>query len=57
MTVSGIATRMIKYSKGNLHDINHFMKVYAYAKIIDEYEMLDSRTQEVLEAQGWIIRF
>lgn len=49
MTVSEIATRMIKYSKGNLHDINHFMKVYAYAKIIGECELLDSRTQEVLE--------
>ncbi len=49
MTVSEIANRMIKYSKGNLHDINHFMKVYAYAKIIGECEKLDSKTQEVLE--------
>jgi HD superfamily phosphodiesterase len=49
MNVSEIATRMIKYSKGNLHDINHFMKVYAYAKTIGECENLDSKTQEVLE--------
>jgi len=49
MTVSEIATRMIKYSKGNLHDINHFLKVYAYAKTIGECEKLDSKTQEVLE--------
>lgn len=49
MTVSEIATRMIKYSDGNLHDINHFLKVYAYAKIIGECEKLDSRAQEMLE--------
>lgn len=49
MAVSEIAARMIKYSKGNLHDINHFMKVYAYAKIIGECEKLDGKTQEVLE--------
>lgn len=49
MTVSEIATRMIEYSNGNLHDINHFLKVYAYAKIIGECEKLDSKTQEMLE--------
>lgn len=49
MTVSEIATKMIEYSKGNLHDVNHFMKVYAYAKTIGEREKLDSKTQEVLE--------
>lgn len=50
MTVSEIATKMIGFSNGNLHDINHFLKVYAYSKIIGEGEKLDSRTQEVLEA-------
>ncbi|MGD9567942.1 MAG: HD domain-containing protein [Sedimentibacter sp.] len=49
MNVSEIATKMIKYSNGNLHDINHFMKVYAYAKTIGECEKLDSKTQAVLE--------
>lgn len=49
MTVSEIVTRMIKDSKGNIHDINHFLKVYAYAKTIGECEKLDSKTQEVLE--------
>ncbi len=38
MTVSEIMVKMVKYSKGNLHDINHFMKVYAYAKTIAECE-------------------
>lgn len=49
MTVSEIATKMIEYSKGDLHDINHFMKVYAYAKVIGECEKLDRDTQTVLE--------
>lgn len=54
MTVSEIATGMIKYSNGNLHDINHFMKVYAYAKTIGECEKLDSKTQAVLEVAAII---
>lgn len=49
MIVSEITTKMIEYSKGNLHDINHFMKVYAYAKIIGECEKLDKNTQTALE--------
>lgn len=49
MKVSEIVTKMIDYSDGNLHDINHFMKVYGYAKIIGECENLDDNTQEVLE--------
>ena len=30
-TIAELAQRMIAYSTGNLHDINHFLKVYAYA--------------------------
>lgn len=52
MMVSEIVTKMIEYSKGNLHDINHFMKVYAYAKIIGECEKLDNDTQTVLEVSA-----
>lgn len=50
MSVSEIAAKMIKYSDGNLHDINHFLKVYAYARTIGECEKLDGKTQEILEA-------
>ena len=32
--------------KGDLHDINHFMKVYAYAKTIAEGENLTSGAAE-----------
>lgn len=49
MKVSEITAKMIQYSQGNLSDINHFLKVYAYAKVIGECEQLDSETQAVLE--------
>ena len=34
MLISHIAQKMIRESHGNLHDINHFLKVYAYARTI-----------------------
>lgn len=49
MIVSKITQKMIDCSAGNLHDINHFMKVWAYAKTIGEYEKLDQEKQLVLE--------
>lgn len=49
MTVSEIVKKMIAYSEGNTHDIAHFMKVYAYARIIGECEGLDADTQTTLE--------
>ncbi len=36
MTISEIMQKMIIYSKGNLHDINHFLKVWSFAKTIGE---------------------
>lgn len=49
MTVAEVVKKMIAYSDGNLHDIAHFLKVYAYAKTIGECEKLDQNTQTVLE--------
>lgn len=40
---------MIEYSEGNIHDINHFIKVWTYAKTIGKMEHLDERTQFILE--------
>ncbi len=37
------------FCNGNLHDINHFLKVWAFAKNIGELEGLDAQTQETLE--------
>ena len=49
MNISQIMEKMIAFSNGNLHDINHLMCVWTYAKIIGELEGLDRRTQETLE--------
>lgn len=49
MNVSEIMKEMVKYSEGNLHDINHFMKVYTYAKMIGECEKLSENEQTIVE--------
>lgn len=40
---------MTDFYKGNIHDIYHFLKVWAFAKNIGEAEGLDPKTQETLE--------
>ena len=50
MSIAEITKKMIDFYHGNLHDINHFLKVYAYAKTIGECEGLDELTQISLEA-------
>ena len=49
MTIAEITTKMVDFYHGNLHDINHFMKVWAYAKTIGDCERLDGATQTILE--------
>lgn len=49
MKISDAIEKMIDFYKGDLHDINHFLKVWAFAKNIGEQEELDARTQETLE--------
>ena len=49
MNISQIMEKMIAFSNGNLHDMNHLMCVWTYAKTIGELEGLDRRTQETLE--------
>ena len=47
---TGLAiSAMIDYLHGNLHEVEHLLKVYGYAKAIGEMEGLDARTQEILE--------
>lgn len=41
--------KMIDFYRGDRRDINHFLKVYAFAKAIGECEGLDARTQRILE--------
>ena len=50
INISEMIQKMIGYSDGNIHDIEHFMKVWAYAKTIGELEHLDEATQFILEA-------
>lgn len=40
---------MIDFYEGNIHDIDHFLKVWALAKTIGEAEGLDGETQGILE--------
>lgn len=54
MTIAEIMVKMIDCSKGNLHDINHFMKVYAFAKTIGECENLSQSEQEILEVAALV---
>lgn len=49
-TVVAAATqKMIEFYKGNVRDIAHFLKVWAFAKTIGELEGLKPHTQKVLE--------
>ncbi len=47
--VSQVMMDMIDYSQGDLHDIDHFLKVYAYAKTIAEQEGVTPFQQQTVE--------
>ena len=49
MTIAEILRKMIAFSDGNLHDIDHLVRVWTYARTIGELEGLDARTQRTLE--------
>lgn len=49
MIISLAIEKMIEFYNGNMHDIDHFLKVWAFAKTIGEQEKLDKHTQQVLE--------
>lgn len=49
MTISEIMKKMVIYSNGNTHDINHFLKVHAYAKMIGSCEELMPEEMRTLE--------
>ena len=49
MTVSQIMEKMIVFSEGSIHDIDHLIRVWTYAKTIGELEGLDPDTQFILE--------
>lgn len=45
---------MIQYFAGDPKRIQHFIKVYQFAKLIGEEEKLDERTQAILEAASLV---
>lgn len=49
MIIAAAVEKMIEFYNGNLNDIAHFMKVWAFAKTIGEQEDLDMHTQQILE--------
>ena len=49
MKIAAAIEKMTDFYKGNIHDIYHFLKVWAFAKNIGEAEGLDPKTQEKLE--------
>ncbi len=50
MIIPQLMESMIAFYQGSIHDIDHFLKVWAYAKTIGELEGLDRETRLVLEA-------
>ena len=49
MNIAKTTEKMIAFYEGALHDINHFVKVHAYARTIGLLEQLDAETQTTLE--------
>ena len=48
MLIASATQKMIEFYQGSCHDINHFLKVWAFAKTIGELEGMDY--QILLEA-------
>ena len=49
MIVAATTQKMIAFYRGNIHDIDHLLRVWAYARTIGELEGLDAETQYLLE--------
>lgn len=49
MSTAELTIKMIEDSNGNIHDINHFLKVYAFAKLICDAECLAPEVQNIVE--------
>ena len=47
--VEQVMREMMEYNAGDPRRINHFLKVYGFAKAIGAGEGLDARTQEIVE--------
>jgi len=52
MEKAPMINKMIEFYQGNIHDINHFLKVYAFARTIGEMEGLEPNIQSILEIEA-----
>ena len=52
--ISSILKKMLDASEGSIHDIDHFLRVWAYAKTIGELENIGEDTQFILEAAALV---
>ena len=52
LTIAQIMEKMISFSEVNIHDIDHLIRVWTYAKTIGELERLDANTQFILEVSA-----
>ena len=50
MDISKLAALAAAYDAGDPRRVHHFMKVYAFARLIGQAEGLDEQTQEILDA-------
>ncbi len=48
-TIPQLMEKMIAFSNGNIHDIDHFVRVWNYASTIGALEGLDDDTRYILE--------
>lgn len=49
LTTAQILEKMIVFSEGNIHDIDHLIRVWTYAQTIGKLEHLDEPTQYIVE--------
>ena len=49
MLVSQIMAKMIAFSEGNIHDVDHLIRVWTYARTIGELENVSEETRLILE--------
>lgn len=47
--IAQIMEKMIAFSEGNIHDIDHLIRVWTYARTIGELEHIDKDTAYILE--------
>lgn len=48
--INDLIMAMVKYYSGDPHQIQHFIKVYSYSKLIGAKENMDPQSMEILEA-------